>query len=241
MFKYEFCEPMTDMFSKSSLVILDFDQIPSTLQDEASIKRFFEECERAGLDPKSPAYRQEFNDRLLQTLGSRYLVGRYGEDRSAMLADSEIARQGRTIHLGIDVFSNALESVYSPCDGEIVRADREETSRGYGNYIIIKPSKSEGLYVFLGHLSADLPKPGPVKSGKKIARLGDYVNNENGGWSRHLHIQLLTGLPEDGRTPDGYATQENFAREDSPYIDPMPFFSGWQVDNSSEGHIGYNN
>lgn len=75
-------------------------------------------------------------------------------------------------------------------------------------------------YIFLGHLSKDLPNMGSVNKGQKIAELGDYVNGENGGWSRHLHVQLLADLPQNNLLPPGYSSKENLVQNMIKYPDP---------------------
>ena len=82
----------------------------------------------------------------------------------------------------------------------------------------------------MGHLNRSLPEPGVVRGGEQIAQLGDYVDNENGGWSRHLHLQALRELPSDGQTPIGYATAEGLPDALSRFPDPLDFFPDLLVD-----------
>ena len=213
-------ELMPKLFTKSEIMILDFNQIPSDTPDYKNIKLFFEKSRASEKDPRLPENRQEFNNNFLDKAGLRYLISRYGEDRIEMLKGSKIVEEGRTIHLGIDIFSKNLEPVYSPCDGEIVATGFEEGGHSFGHFIILKPdSKVSENYIFLGHLSKDLPSKGHVKKGQKIAQLGDCVDGENGGWSRHLHIQLLRDLPKDNNIPHGYSSKENFAQKTLEYPD----------------------
>ena len=220
-------EPMHEMFSRSRLLVLDFSEIADG--NEHSIKDYFEECERSGINPRLPENRQRFNDQLLARTGARYLISRYAEDRIAMLAGSEIAREGRTIHMGVDMFSTMLETIYAPCDGRIVETGLEDEPHGYGHYLIMQPDGIEDTYFFFGHLSRRLPAKRAVKLGDAIANLGDYVDNENGGWSRHLHFQVLKDLPEPGQTPQGYATKANFSAMSKAFPDPMPYFPDWEI------------
>lgn len=143
------------------------------------------------------------------------------EDRIEMLRGSKIAEEGRTFHLGIDIFSKDLDPIYSPCDGEIVVADREAGNHSFGYYLIIKPKNATtNNYIFLGHLSKDIPKPGPVSGGQLIAKLGDYTDNENGGWSRHVHVQLFKNIPEDRSFLPGYSTKSDLKINSTKYPDP---------------------
>jgi hypothetical protein len=227
-------EPLRDVFTSSKVITLDFDHIAEDIPDYENIQLFFEQTIRNGLNPRLPEQRQAFNDRLLQRSGYKYLIGQYGEDRKSMLADTRAGKDGRTIHMAIDIFSSQLDPVYSPCDGNIVRSDCEEGFGEFGNYLIIEPAErnpENNLYIFLGHLSVDKAPVGPVDEGQHIANLGDYIGNENGGWSRHTHLQILKILPEEGFAPDGYVTRDDFARAQEIFPNPLEYFEGWQIDS----------
>jgi murein DD-endopeptidase MepM/ murein hydrolase activator NlpD len=223
-------ELLPEQFNHSRLLILDFDQIsPDTPKDE-SIQYFFAKSHEMAINPRKPENRQAFNESVLRKTGARYLIGRYGEDRHSMLADTQIAREGRTIHLGIDIFSENLVPVLAPCDGAVVQADYEEGFGSYGNYVVFQPNGAENLYLFLGHLSSELPEDtASFKRGDAIARLGDFAMNENGGWSRHLHLQILTELPLKGEAPIGYSTEQDFPRNQKKFPDPMQYFPNWEI------------
>lgn len=214
-------ELLPELFSKSELMILDFSEISSKLPEHKNIKLFFEKCRALQIDPKLPQNRQKFNDEFLTKTGKRYLISRYGENRIEMLKGSQIAKEGRTIHLGIDIFSKDLELVFAPCDSEIVDIGKEEGSHSFGHYIILKPDSSlTKNYVFLAHLSRVLPNVGRVRKGQKIAQLGDFIDSENGGWSRHLHVQMLSRLPENNLLPIGYSSKEDLSQNMLKYPDP---------------------
>ncbi len=219
---YKLAEPMPEMFTRSKIVILDFEHITQDLPDSENIKTFFRVTATTGENPRKPQNRQKFNDQMLDLTGNRYLIGRYGEDRQAMLANTPAGKAGRTIHMALDIFSKSLEAVMAPCDGEIVVSDYEEGFGEYGNYLILKPS-GENYYIFFGHLGLDSLKPGVVTRGQQIAYLGDC--DENGGWSRHLHLQILNELPAKGTTPEGYSKKENFYANSLRYPNPLDYFS----------------
>ncbi len=221
-------EPLPELFTRSKVLILDFAQIKPGTPNEANIKAFFDQSVASGQNPRLPANRQRFNNRLIALSNCRYLVGRYGEDRIAMLADTPAGKEGRTIHMAIDVFSKSLEPVYAPADGEIIISDYEAGFGEYGNYIIFKPA-DEDYYVFFGHLANDRIGTATVKRGQLLAHLGDYPDNENGGWSRHLHIQILKDLPGVGMTPDGYSSRQNYTKNSLDYPNPLSYFSDWQA------------
>jgi murein DD-endopeptidase MepM/ murein hydrolase activator NlpD len=222
-------EPVKELFTSSKLLILDFKEIPENISLEENIQTYFEACEAKGIDPRKPKNRQRFNGRLLTKANVRYLVSRYGENRVAMLTGSQIAKEDRTLHLGVDIFCKELEIVYAPCDGTIVRIGQELEDHSFGYYLILQPDDAQVPYIFFGHLSSEVKKPGKVKAGDPIAKLGDYIKKENGGWSRHLHLQMLKTLPERGQAPIGYSTPIDITVNRSKFPDPMHYFTQWRV------------
>lgn len=220
-------EPLPELFSRSVLLILDVQQIPANITRSLNIERYFEELLYKGLDPRLPVYRQKFNNTALTSTGARYIVCRYGEDRSTILADTHIGKQGRTVHMGVDIFSRDLESVHAPCDGVIVRTGYEEGSHSFGHYAILRPTDKSLPYFFFGHLNSDPIALRSVKAGDTIGRLGDF--QENGGWSRHLHLQLFRDLPRDDENLVGYLSQADFKTDPARFPDPMPFFPDWHI------------
>jgi murein DD-endopeptidase MepM/ murein hydrolase activator NlpD len=223
-------EPMTGLFTHSRLLVLDFAHIPAGTPPEESIAVYFQNTESQGLNPRLAKHRQAFNTRLLQRTGTRYLVSQYSENRSAMLAGSAIAKEGRTFHLGLDIFAKKQEPVFAPCAGEIVRSEYEPGLHNYGNYLILRPDDPSLPYIFFGHLAADKRGVGHVNAGAQIARLGSFENLENGGWSIHLHLQLLTELPPAGEAPIGYSTHQALAGNQQCFPDPQSIFPDWHIE-----------
>lgn len=221
-------EPLSELFTQSKVLILDFAQLNSTTPAAENIQLFFKDCAERGINPRLPQNRQKFNDSLFASSGYKYLIGRYGEDRAAMLADTPAGKEGRTIHLAVDIFTKELEPVFAPCDGEIIISDYEPGFGEYGNYLIIKPADAD-YFIFFGHLSKDKRSVGKVSAGETIARLGDYMDNENGGWSRHLHIQILKSIPTKGATPNGYSSAKDFPTNSKLYPNPLNYFPRWEL------------
>ena len=214
-------ELLPQLFTKSEIMILDFSQLPADLPEYKNIKTYFSACVKNGVNPKLPENRQRFNNQYLERAGLRYLISRYAEDRIEMLRGSKIEKEERTIHMGIDIFSKDLEDIFAPSDGEIVASGKETCDHSFGHYLIFKPVEElTHNYIFLGHISSDLLRNGIVKAGQKIATLGDFKNGENGGWSRHLHVQLLKNLPNKDLLPKGYSTKEALAQNIIQHPDP---------------------
>lgn len=225
-------EPLEGLFEHSRWVTLDLIKITNEVPDDENIYRFFERLQTNGLEPRSAENRQAFNDSLLGKAGVRYLVSGYGEDRSEMLKGSEIAKQGRTIHLGVDIFCKELETIYTPCDGEIVEVGYESENHSFGNFVILKPDDASLPYLFFGHLSNSSKPNGHVKAGDSIGSLGDYQDNENGGWSRHLHLQCFAQLPRNAQERIGYLSKKDFESIGHLYPNAMELFPNWQPKKS---------
>lgn len=225
-------EPLEELFTRSRWLTLDFSNISPDIPASQNIQAFFEACRRAGIDPKAPEQRQQFNNKVLEETNTRYLVSRYGEDRSAMLAGSAIAQEGRTLHLGVDVFCRDLETVYAPCDGEIIAVGKEPENHSFGHYAVLKPYDTPH-YLFFGHLSTRLPSLGQIRAGDAIGQVGDFHNGENGGWSRHLHLQVFRRAPLSETELIGYSTGADFAKNARLYPSPMTLFSEWHPTQDS--------
>lgn len=221
-------EVMPELFSRSEILIWNFAEITEHDRHK-NIQRYMQQQTSAGLNPRDAFHRQEFNDQVLSHTGSRYLIGRYAEDRYDILRGSHIADEGRTYHLAMDIFSKNQEPVFAPCNARIVRRGYEPGLHNYGHYLILAPDDRQLPYFFFGHLASDMSKKTIVAAGEQIARLGSYENLENGGWSIHLHLQLLTELPEKSQTPIGYSSAEELERNMRRFPNPEQFFPKWHI------------
>ncbi|HEY0989361.1 MAG TPA: phosphotransferase, partial [Kofleriaceae bacterium] len=145
----------------------------------------------------------EFTERVFGSMrcaGVRVAVGRYDEPRLLYVTPAFAAGDGtldehRTIHLGLDLFAAAGTPVHAPLDGEVVAADEHQVRLDYGGVIVLRHRTDDGVEFFTlyGHLSrasfGDLRVGQRVARGQRIARLG--APTENGGWTPHLHLQII--------------------------------------------------
>jgi 4-aminobutyrate aminotransferase-like enzyme/Ser/Thr protein kinase RdoA (MazF antagonist) len=145
----------------------------------------------------------------IRDAGVRVAVGQYDEPRllyvtPAFLAGDGTVAEHRTIHLGLDLFAVAGTPVHAPLDGEVHAADEHRVQLDYGGVIVLRHHTDDGIAFFTlyGHLSRasfDGLRVGQrVARGQQIARLGRP--DENGGWTPHLHLQIITdflGLGSD--------------------------------------------
>jgi len=158
-----------------------------------------------GSDPSVPdissdAFDVWFNKKR-EDQNTRYGIGRYGEDRtvyqSASFA-SAASNERRTYHMGLDVFVDADEALYAPIAGTVHTLHNNAFHLDYGPTLILKHETPDGVpfYSLYGHLSPsifELHKEGDkIDAGQLIAHIGDW--DVNGGWSPHLHFQIMTDM-----------------------------------------------
>ena len=155
---------------------------------------------------------------LLQDSNKSVAIGRYNEARpfysSPLFAvTSNPTDERRTIHLGIDIFTEPGTPVSAPIDATVQAIANNAAFLDYGPVVILKHEIGEGDYFFTlyGHLSKETLtslQPGQsIARGQSFARIG--IPQENGGWSPHLHFQIILDLLELGTDFPGvwYASQ----------------------------------
>ena len=135
-------------------------------------------------------------------------IGRYREERAVYRSDafatSSPDGERRTVHMGMDLFAPAGESVVAPLDGVVEAVEHRPTENDYGGVLILRHETDRGtpFWVLVGHLakaSLEALAPGRVvRRGEPVAVLGE--RSENGGWAPHAHVQLFTDLL--GRSTD---------------------------------------
>ena len=146
-------------------------------------------------------------DDLMREAGVRVSIGRYDEPRLLYVAPAfalgpRATDEHRTIHIGLDLFADAGTPVFSPLDGEIAAFNDNGMNQDYGPVIILRHRTDAGVEFFTlyGHLSREslkgLTVGKQVRGGDRIATLG--AANENGGWTPHLHLQIITDLLDLG-------------------------------------------
>jgi len=157
--------------------------------------------------------------------------GGYGEARMVYTMPAfadPLAAPGerRTVHLGVDLFAPAGTPVHAPLDGIVCAAANNATPLDYGPVIILEHATGDGVpfFTLYGHLSADSLdglRPGRrIARGDRFARLG--TPDVNGGWTPHLHVQLMTDLLDLGTEFPGVARPSQRALWLAFCPDPAP-------------------
>ena len=153
-------------------------------------------------------------DDAMRAAGVRVAIGRYDEPRllyvsPAFALGPRLTDDHRTIHIGLDLFAEAGTPVFAPLDGEVAAFNDNGMNQDYGPVIILRHHTDDGaeFFTLYGHLSREsltgLSVGKRVKAGDRIATLG--AGDVNGGWTPHLHLQVITDLLELGTDFPGVA------------------------------------
>jgi 4-aminobutyrate aminotransferase-like enzyme/Ser/Thr protein kinase RdoA (MazF antagonist) len=159
-----------------------------------------------------PAQNEEplLTPRIAQVMAqarAKVAVGKYDEARylytsPAFALNSGPTDETRAIHLGIDLFTEAGTSVYAPLDGTVCAFADNPTPQDYGPVVVLqhRTGSGETFYTLYGHLDREsLPalKVGDaILKGQRLAAIGSP--EVNGGWTPHLHFQVITDLLDLG-------------------------------------------
>jgi 4-aminobutyrate aminotransferase-like enzyme/Ser/Thr protein kinase RdoA (MazF antagonist) len=157
-------------------------------------------------------------------------IGRYGEPRylySTALFETGPDGERRTIHLGADLFAPAGTTVYAPLPGVVHAASDNVAPLDYGPVIVLKheTDQLDPFYTLYGHLTRQSLEANPVgrrlAAGEPFAAIG--AAKVNGGWTPHLHFQLIVALLDLGADFPGVcrASQRTIWQAFSP--DPGAF------------------
>jgi len=127
-------------------------------------------------------------------------IGGYGEERS-LYSRSDIFsdEEPRTIHLGVDIWTKAGTSVYSPLEATVHSFANHRVHGDYGPVIILQHEiEGQVFHTLYGHLSTmslhGLYEGKFIKRGEQFASLGAY--HENYHWPPHLHFQLMLDMED---------------------------------------------
>jgi 4-aminobutyrate aminotransferase-like enzyme/Ser/Thr protein kinase RdoA (MazF antagonist) len=149
-----------------------------------------------------PALTRRIED-LCRETGATVAIGRYDEARLIYTApifkagEGPLA-EGRTIHIGQDLFLPAGTAVYAPLPGTVHAFANNAARQDFGPVLILRHQTEEGdvFYTLYGHLSeeslAGLAVGQAVGQGEKIGEIGSAA--VNGGWTAHLHFQIIVDL-----------------------------------------------
>jgi 4-aminobutyrate aminotransferase-like enzyme/Ser/Thr protein kinase RdoA (MazF antagonist) len=159
----------------------------------------------------------ELTKRLHQQMkesGVKVGIGRYDEARylyidPAFATGDRPTDEFRTVHLGVDLFVEAGTPVHAPLDGKVMALADNAAPRDYGPVIVLahEIDSQHRFYTLYGHLNrksiAKLKVGQKIKKGKAFAKVGK--SKINGGWTPHLHFQIMNDSLELGSDFPGVA------------------------------------
>lgn len=190
------------------------------------------------VDPSRYATLDAFESLIAETLAVADIdlgYGGYLEERPFYRSDLFVPggrASARTLHLGLDVWSPAGETVRVPLDAYVDGFRQNDRALDYGATIVLEHEVDSDLgrlrfWTLYGHLSAAslarLEHGQHLRAGEVLATTGKP--HENGGWPPHLHFQvILDTLGHEGDFP-GVANSAEDAWWSRICPSPAPFFS----------------
>ena len=184
------------------------------------------------LDLKSTENFNEYVFGFLKEKEKKYGFGGYLENRMIYQRSTHFQQgEARCMHLGMDVWADALHPIYSPMDAKVHSFANNNNFGDYGPTIILEHHlKGEYFYSLYGHLSLNslknIREGDTIKKGEKFCELGPYP--ENGDWPPHLHFQLISDLLGKSGDFPGVCAPSELADFKLLCADPAPFI----VENS---------
>jgi murein DD-endopeptidase MepM/ murein hydrolase activator NlpD len=159
--------------------------------------------------------------------GAYIAYGGYLEQRSLYRKSArfQIGRI-RDVHMGIDIWAPAGTTVHAFMDGVVHSFAHHEDAGNYGPTLILEHDlNGEKRYTLYGHLSiSDMEKWSVgyhFRESEVIATLGKP--EENGGYSPHLHFQIMTDIKRYKGDFPGVAATEELKDYKKIILDPNPF------------------
>ncbi len=209
--------------SAASILEADVRTAPSLVFDLSVGSTFL------GADP-SAAETSSLSEKIFHEIrraGASFGVGRYDEARllytsSLFATNGSACDERRTVHLGIDLFVDPGTPLRAPLDGVVHAVANNSAPLDYGPLVILRHETSDGeeFFTLYGHLTKEtlgaLQVGQPVAGAEMFARVGGA--SENGGWTPHVHFQIILDLLELGAEFPGvaYASQRSVWTSLSP-------------------------
>lgn len=154
-----------------------------------------------GIDIFNPLSMQNYIKSKIEANHKTYAIGGYLEKRNIYKKsghfDGEV--EDRNIHLGIDLWADANEPVYSPWEGKVHSFQNNSNNGDYGPTIILEHElKNERFYSLYGHLNLDslnkIVIGQSIKAGEVFCNIGEA--SVNGGYAPHLHFQIIKDIQD---------------------------------------------
>ena len=155
------------------------------------------------IDMKNSKDFETYIENHLKKNHAKVAFGGYNEERNlykqTSLFDDDQADE-RNIHIGMDLWIKAKTPIVAALDGSVYGFDYNAGAGNYGPTIILEHTlENEIFYTLYGHLSVESIENIEIgtffKKGQQLATLGD--SSVNGGYSTHLHFQIIKNLEDN--------------------------------------------
>ncbi|POY37623.1 peptidase M23 [Flavobacterium alvei] len=167
------------------------------------------------IDIKNPNDFEIYIETYLKKNNAKVAFGGYNEVRnlykqSSLFGDGQVNE--RNIHIGMDLWIKAGTPVLAAIDGIVYGFDYNAGKGNYGPTIILKHNlENHFFYTLYGHLSIESIENIEIgsffKKGQQLATLGD--STVNGGYSPHLHFQIIKNIEDHFSDYPGVCNQKD--------------------------------
>jgi murein DD-endopeptidase MepM/ murein hydrolase activator NlpD len=154
-------------------------------------------------------------------------IGGYLEDRLIYRKSTHFGTDdnARTIHLGIDVWSEAKTPLFAPLDSVIHSFQINDNFGDYGPTIILSHElNGQKFHTLYGHLSEQSLENCSIgkriKKGDPFAALG--AQHENGNWPPHLHFQVIVDMENKQGDYPGVCSKADIPKYSKNCPNPAP-------------------
>jgi murein DD-endopeptidase MepM/ murein hydrolase activator NlpD len=152
------------------------------------------------IEMKNPKIFETYIENYLQKNNAKVAFGGFNEERNLYSQNTHFSDDERNIHIGMDLWIKAGTPVLAVLNGTVFGFDYNMETGNYGPTIILKHQiENQIFYTLYGHLSVESIENieiGEVfKKGQTLATLGD--STVNGGYSPHLHFQIIKNMEEN--------------------------------------------
>jgi len=171
--------------------------------------------ELSKIDLKNANDFEIFIENYLHKNKAKVAFGGYNEVRNlykkTSLFDDDESDE-RNIHIGMDLWIKAGTQVLAALDGTVYGFDYNTGAGNYGPTIILKHNlENQIFHTLYGHLSIESIEDIEIgtffKKGQQLATLGDSA--VNGGYSPHLHFQIIKNMDENFSDYPGVCNQKD--------------------------------
>ena len=171
--------------------------------------------ELSKIDLKNANDFEIFIENYLHKNKAKVAFGGYNEVRNlykkTSLFDDDESDE-RNIHIGMDLWIKAGTQVLAALDGTVYGFDYNTGAGNYGPTIILKHNlENQIFHTLYGHLSIESIEDIEIgtffKKGQQLATLGDSA--VNGGYSPHLHFQIIKNMGENISDYPGVCNQKD--------------------------------